>query len=137
MGNGLTKSHQNSITIFRNTHQNTSSSNLSISSDSRGIQDDARSYRSKISAIKLLLKNEKSKEAFINYLITLNKAELLYCYMNLNEISLFVQEEDEAYTRINALIWKYKTEFENTMLYEKNFFSSHKKTEIIIWECLG
>ena len=78
--------------------------------NSTGVQDDARSFRSKLMAIKMLTKNKKSQQALKDYLLTQNKAELLTCYLDLEEIRLLTDEQ--ALTRASALVWRYKTQFE-------------------------
>jgi len=98
-----------------------------------GVQDDARSFRSKHSAIKMLTKNKLSCQALTDYLKTQNKAELLTCYMDLEEIRQLTEEQ--ALTRASALVWRYKSLFESVRKTEQH--SKAKSVEVIIWECLG
>ena len=69
----------------------------------RGVQEDARSFGSKLGAIRLLTKNDSSREAFMGFLQQRSKAELLSCYLGLEEIKR-IQSEDQAYTRVCALV---------------------------------
>ena len=98
-----------------------------------GVQDDARSFRSKHSAIKMLTKNKLSCQALTDYLKTQNKSELLTCYMDLEEIRQLTEEQ--ALTRASALVWRYKSLFESVRKTEQH--SKVKGVEVVIWECLG
>jgi len=69
----------------------------------RGVQEDARSFGSKLGAIRLLTKNDSSREAFMGFLQQRSKAELLSCYLGLEDIKR-IQSEDQAYTRVCALV---------------------------------
>lgn len=69
----------------------------------RGVQEDARSFGSKLGAIRLLTKNDSSREAFMGFLQQRSKAELLSCYLGLEDIK-HIQSEDQAYTRMCALV---------------------------------
>lgn len=81
----------------------------------------------------MLTKNKKSCKALKEYLATQNKAELLICYLDLEEIRQLTDEQ--ALTRASALVWRYKTQFEAI----RNQDSNHKpkSLEIVLWECLG
>lgn len=98
-----------------------------------GVQDDARSFRSKLGAIKMLTKNKRSCKALKEYLTTQNKAELLICYLDLEEIRQLTDEQ--ALTRASALVWRYKTQFEAIRNQDNNH--KPKSLEIVLWECLG
>lgn len=69
----------------------------------RGVQEDARSFGSKLGAIRLLTKNDSSREAFMGFLQQRGKAELLSCYLGLEDIR-HIQSEDQAYTRMCAFV---------------------------------
>ena len=103
--------------------------------NSTGVQDDARSFRSKLMAIKMLTKNKKSQQALKDYLLTQNKAELLTCYLDLEEIRLLTDEQ--ALTRASALVWRYKTQFEAARNNNDHHSNRPKPLEVILWECLG
>jgi CheY-like chemotaxis protein len=74
------------------------------------IQDEARSFRSKTGAIKMLARNELSFNAFLQYLTEKGKNEFLICYRDMEEIKSL--DEDQMISRTAALIWRYKTIFE-------------------------
>lgn len=113
--------------------QGSPSSSLKRQNSTTGVQDDARSFRSKHSAIKMLTKNKLSCQALTDYLKTQNKVELLTCYMDLEEIRQLTEEQ--ALTRASALVWRYKTQFESVRKAEQN--SKVKSVEVVVWECLG
>lgn len=111
-----------------------SPSNKNISSsgkESRNVQDDARSYRSKIGAIKMLTRNERSREALIKFLQCEKKAEFLVCYQDLEEIMGL--SEEQAFTRTAAIIWRYKTMYEDVKIHEAKV----QHVELLVWDSLG
>jgi CheY-like chemotaxis protein len=82
----------------------------------------------------MLTKNKKSRQALKEYLTTQNKAELLTCYLDLEEIRGLTDEQ--ALTRASALVWRYKTQFEAARNAEQNV-NRAKSLEVVLWECLG
>ncbi len=117
------------------------------------IQDEARSFRSKTGAIKMLARNELSFNAFLQYLQEKNKSEFLICYRDMEEIKSL--DEDQMISRTAALIWRYKTIFETmkancaaAVSLGNNMSGSghhHHQTVVIdptcieymVWECFG
>lgn len=75
-----------------------------------GIQDEARSFHSKISAIKLLTRGENSYHSFLSFLQQQHIAEYLICFRDIEEIRCL--SEDQIISRTSALIWRYKTIYE-------------------------
>lgn len=82
----------------------------------------------------MLTKNKKSRQALREYLVTQNKAELLTCYLDLEEIRGLTDEQ--ALTRASALVWRYKTQFEAVRNQDHNP-NKPKSLEVVVWECLG
>mmetsp|Transcript_19350 Transcript_19350/g.26456 ORF Transcript_19350/g.26456 Transcript_19350/m.26456 type:complete len:653 (-) Transcript_19350:344-2302(-) len=103
--------------------------------EDKNVVDDNRLLRSNLGAIKMIIRNPESKEAFHNYLsncntIKLNKlwknhlystngasqganwSEFLVCYQDLEEIK-FLSDEDQIISRTTALVWRYKTMYES------------------------
>lgn len=84
----------------------------------------------------MLTKNKKSCKALKDYLTTQNKAELLICYMDLEEIRQLTDEQ--ALTRASALVWRYKSQFEAVRNQDNSIHHQKPKAlEVVLWECLG
>lgn len=75
-----------------------------------GVQDEARSFHSKISAIKLLTRGENSYNSFLSFLQKQHIAEYLICFRDIEEIRCL--SEDQIISRASALVWRYKTIYE-------------------------
>jgi len=95
------------------------------------IQDEARSFRSKVSAIKMLTRAESSFTSLMSYLQEIGKAEYLVCFKDMEEIKHV--PDDQLVSRISALVWRYKTIFEEVKILEKK----PKSVDYLIWDCLG
>ncbi|KAJ1410580.1 hypothetical protein B484DRAFT_188163 [Ochromonadaceae sp. CCMP2298] len=109
-------------------------------STSSGVQDEARSYRSKQGAIKMLIKNTKSRQAFLEFLQTENKEEIMTCYQDLVEIRLLT--DDQAFTRTSALVWRYKAQSEAARRKGADAQKGARRdnsleVQITVWDCLG
>lgn len=98
---------------------------------SSGIQDDARSFRSKVGAIKMLSRSEQSFSAFQKFLETDGFAPFLVCFRDMEEIKKLA--EDQMISRTAALIWRYKVIYENV----KVLGQKPENNEYLIWDCLG
>jgi CheY-like chemotaxis protein len=104
--------------------RNKPNSNNSNSNDNNGgniglsIQDEARSYRSKVSAIKMLARQNSSYESFCRFLEEIGKAEYLVCFRDIQEIKKL--PEDQMISRTSALVWRYKAIYESFKIYGHN-----------------
>ena len=108
MGSGVSRRFSSDASMAMSNHGTqlwTSSRGGAQEDARRGVQEDARSFGSKLGAIRLLTKNDTSREAFMGFLQHHNKANLLSCYLGLEEIK-HIQNEDQAYTRICALVYR-------------------------------
>lgn len=95
------------------------------------IQDEARSFRSKLGAIKMLTRNDVSYQSFLEYLQDKGKSEFLVCYRDMEEIKTLA--EDQMISRTAALIWRYKSIFESVRVHGVR----PDNMEYLIWECFG
>jgi CheY-like chemotaxis protein len=98
---------------------------------STSIQDDARSFRSKVGALKMLIRNTSSFNSLLHFLQEIGREEFLICYRDMEEIKLLADEQ--LISRTAALIWRYKTIVEAARL-RGNVLSS---VEYSVWECFG
>jgi CheY-like chemotaxis protein len=137
---------------------------ISVSSShshNENVQDEARSFRSKISAIKMLAKQPSSYESFFGYLNEIGKGEYLICFRDLEEIKKL--SEDQVISRTYALVCRYKAIYEEFKInlvtantpnsqiklsrssYSTAATASHVGTasstagsyKHIVWECFG
>lgn len=96
------------------------------------IQDEARSYRSKVGAMRIILKNVHSRRALIKYLEVHHKAEYVKCFQELEEARL--SRDDRLFrTDLKRIIANYKSVAE---LAE----SKHAEPtciEYALWDCFG
>eukprot|EP01033_Poteriospumella_lacustris_P003267 gene3267-2409_t len=98
---------------------------------STSIQDDARSFRSKVGALKMLIRTPTAYDSILKYLKQNGRGEYLVCYRDMEEIKGL--DDDQMVSRTAALIWRYKTSFEAVR-------SRGHVTDTIeyrIWECFG
>eukprot|EP01031_Cornospumella_fuschlensis_P025517 gene25517-30807_t len=98
---------------------------------SSGMQDDARSFRSKVGAIKMISRSDNSFNAFLKFLDNDGFAPFLVCFKDMEEIKKLA--EDQMISRTAALIWRYKVIFENV----KVLGNKPTDHEYLIWDCLG
>ncbi len=75
------------------------------------VQDEARSFRSKVSAIKMLARQQSSFESFMKFLDEIGKSEYLICFRDIEEIKKL--EEDQIISRTYALVFRYKALYED------------------------
>jgi CheY-like chemotaxis protein len=99
-GDGNKNHHPGGISVS-SSHSHTHNEN---------VQDEARSFRSKVSAIKMLAKQPSSYESFLGYLHEIGKAEYLICFRDLEEIKKL--SEDQVISRTYALVCRYKAIYE-------------------------
>jgi CheY-like chemotaxis protein len=95
------------------------------------IQDDARSFRSKVGALKMLIRAATAFESILKYLNQHGRGEYLICYRDMEEIKCL--DNDQMVSRTAALIWRYKTSYEAVR-------ASGQVADTIeyrIWECFG
>lgn len=74
--------------------------------ENRCVQDEARSFRSKLGAIKFMTKNVHSRHAFGKFLTHNPKLEFLTCYSEIEDMKLL--DDDHIMEQAQALILKYK-----------------------------
>lgn len=109
------------------------------------VQDEARSFRSKVSAIKMLARQQSSFDSFFQYLDDIGKSEYLVCFRDIEEIKKL--EEDQMISRTYALVCRYKTLYEEFKIglingpserggkMKSSFPASGSKH--LIWDCFG
>lgn len=95
------------------------------------IQDDARSFRSKVGALKMLIRTPMAYESILKFLNQHGRGEYLVCYRDMEEIKAL--DDDQMVSRTAALIWRYKTSYEAVRA------RGHvaDTIEYRIWECFG
>lgn len=98
---------------------------------STSMQDDARSFRSKVGAMKMLIRTQSAYDSIHKFLLDQGRAEYLVCYRDMEEIKLL--DDDQMVSRTAALIWRYKTSYDAARL------RGHvvDTLEYRIWECFG
>jgi hypothetical protein len=109
-----------------------SSTNPKVNVRDRNIQDEARSYKSKVGAMRIILKNIHSRRALIKYLENYQKAEFVKCFQELEEARL-VKEDKIFRNELKKVVMNYKSIME--VAEEKNLDSS--SIEFALWDCFG
>jgi CheY-like chemotaxis protein len=120
----------------------------SIGTLNENVQDEARSFRSKVSAIKMLARQQSSYESFFQYLEDIGKSEYLVCFRDIEEIKKL--EEDQMISRTYALVCRYKALYEEFKISliegnnnsDRNFRSklasyAVSSSKHLVWECFG
>eukprot|EP01038_Epipyxis_sp_PR26KG_P012053 gene12053-16129_t len=101
--------------------------------NNRSMQDDARSFRSKLGAIKMLTKSKNSRAAFLQFLQSCDSSEFLICYQDIEEIKSL--GDDQKNSRTAALVARYKS-----LYVESRVNGSINKPNYsiqVLWEGLG
>jgi CheY-like chemotaxis protein len=95
------------------------------------IQDDARSFRSKVGALKMLIRTATAFESILKYLNQHGRGDYLICYRDMEEIKGL--DDDQMVSRTAALIWRYKTSYDAVRANRQ----IADTIEYRIWECFG
>jgi CheY-like chemotaxis protein len=114
-------------------YNNNATTNLTSASAlmSASPADEARSFRSKVGAMKIMMRTSHSYESLLQFLQEKGRAEYLICYKDMNEIKIL--DDDQMISRTAALIWRYKTSYEAVRI----LGTPAETMEYLIWECFG
>lgn len=96
------------------------------------IQDEARSYRSKVGAIRIILKNVHTRRALIKYLENYQKAEYVMCFHEIEEIRL-IKDDKQLRQQLKNIIASYKS----VMEVAESKHSDQNCIEFALWDCFG
>lgn len=124
---------QGSVKTEQEKTNNNASTNITSSSAlmSASPADEARSFRSKVGAMKIMMRTSHSYESLLQFLQEKGRAEYLVCYKDMNEIKIL--DDDQMISRTAALIWRYKTSYEAVRV----LGAPAETMEYLIWECFG
>lgn len=96
------------------------------------IQDEARSYRSKVGAMRIILKNVHQRRALITYLEARKKAEFVKCFQELEEARL-VKDDKQFRGELKKVISNYKS----VMEVAESKHADPQCIEYSLWDCFG
>lgn len=100
-------------------------------SNNNSVQDEARSFRSKVDAIKFIMRNVHSRYALRIYLEGVGGVEYLMCYTDLEEIKM--QKDADIAIICQSTLSKYEAMNENSLNFEGG---ATNDIEQILWEKL-
>ncbi len=94
--------------------------------------DDARSYRSKVGAMRIILKNVHTRRALIKYVEVFEKSEYVKCFQELEEVRI-LKDDKQFKQQLKNLLANYKSVME--VAEQKN--SDMNCIEFALWDCFG